>query len=68
MKDRHTIFSDLVSIDEDVLTPKCDFTNFKIICNKVWNKKYEFMIIDKSDQFEHNERYIEKDLILVIVR
>lgn len=57
MRDRQSIYSDLVSIDEDVLKPTCDFQTFKKFSNKVWDKQYEFMLIDKSEQFEPDNRY-----------
>jgi hypothetical protein len=51
-KDLSHIYDDIVSFNEDDLEPKCDYKTFEKFCKKVWDKKYEFMLIDK-----HNDDY-----------
>lgn len=55
-KDLTHIYQDIVSFDEDSLKPNCDFKAFYEFAKRVWDKKYEFMVIDKFNE-DYDRRY-----------
>ena len=55
-KDLTHIYNDIVSFDEDTLKPNCDFPAFLELAKRVWDKKYEFMVIDKFNE-TYDQRY-----------
>ena len=50
------LYTDVVSIDEDSLNPHCDFDTFRKFCTKVWDQKYQFMVIDRYND-DIDQRY-----------
>lgn len=55
-KDLSHIYDDIVSFDEDCLKPNCDYPAFLEFSKRVWDTKYEFMIIDKFNE-SYDRRY-----------
>ena len=55
-KDLTHIYDDIVSFDEDSLKPNCDYQTFLEFAKRVWDKKYEFMVIDKLNE-NYDQRY-----------